>query len=250
MLVECPRSNFTPFEQQETMEVKQKLEAFDQGNITYDSITANSDSRLMLTEYYFGLSPTNTLTTRMKLPISRSLAVDGQFTQAARLAQDYVNVYSNDSRGWNVLGGSKLAMKSYDEAIWALTNAIRLGDARNCRGLGGAAIAADRMDILEKIVVPRLLIQINETDEFPENQRVEMRWILSVYALKTDKKEIFIQAVTGVDFSKLYQWPDLQNAITLGCKKFKGPDIDQIQRKLAEADANISNGVSTNSSPR
>jgi tetratricopeptide (TPR) repeat protein len=235
-------------DEQEILQVKQKLEAFDLGDITYESLTGNSDSNLMLTEYYFSLPPTNSVTTKMKLPLSHSLAVWGQYPQAVQLAQDYVNVYSNDSRGWGILGGSKMMLKSYDDAIAAYTNAARLGDDKNDLALGLAALAVDRMDVLEKIVIPRLLEQMNEADEFPEKKRNQMRGCIIAYAIKLGKKEVFIQAVTGVDFSKLYQWPDLENVITLACKKFKGPDIDQIRKKLAEADANVLNGGNTNSS--
>ena len=221
--------------EQETLEVKQKLEAFDQGNVALDGITENSESDMKLIEYY--LSSTNNVTTRMKLPISKSFAIWSQYPRVAQLAQDYVNVYSNDWRGWSILAGSKIMLKSYYEAIAAYTNAIRLGDEKNCLGLGIAALAVDRIDILEKIVVPRLLVQMNETDEFPEKKRNQMRGCIIGYAFKSDKKGIFIRVVTGVDFSKIYQWPELENLITLGCKKFKGPDIDKIRQELESANS-------------
>ena len=112
---------------------------------------------------------TNEVTTKMKLPIAKSYAVWARDLQSAELAQDYVDTYSNDWRGWRVLGGSKLMMKSYSEAVDALTKAARLGDDGNYSGLGAAALMADRLDVFRSIALPHLLVIINDTKGFQKS---------------------------------------------------------------------------------
>jgi hypothetical protein len=233
-----------PLSETESQEVREKLGAFDMGNITLDSLTTNTDGAMKLIEYY--LSPTNGVTTKMKLPISKSFAIWGQYPQAAELAQDYVKVYSNDWRGWRVLGGSEVMMKNYDVATKALLKAEQFGDEKNDLALGIAALAVNRLDILEKVVVPHLLVQIYDGAKFPEKQRIQMRGCLIAYALKTDKEDIFIKAVVGVDLSKISEWSELKDQIALGCRVFKGPDIDTIRQELNAATTDNPNSGTTN----
>src|SRR5260221_12952699 len=112
---------FHPLTTNETVEIEQKLASFEKGTATLESLTDSQENTKMFLEYY--LSHANKVTTRMKLPIAKSYAVWGKYPEAIELAQDYVNVYSNDWHGWRVLGGCKLAMKSYNGAVDALTKA-------------------------------------------------------------------------------------------------------------------------------
>jgi len=57
----------------------------------------------------------------MKLPISRCLGATDHCQEAMKLATEYVAVYSNDWRGWRVLGLSRFGQKDYDGALTALT---------------------------------------------------------------------------------------------------------------------------------
>jgi len=192
---------FRPLTEKETVEVAQKLESFDKGSDTLDSLTESQEQTMKILEYY--VMHTNEVTTKMKLlPIAKSYAVCSKYPEAAELAQDYVNVYSNDWRGWSVLGGCKLVMKSYNEAVDALTKAARLGDEKNYAALGGAALLADRLDVFERMALPHLVMLINDAGQFPEKERNQMRGLLIVYALKTNNEPIFLKAITKWTWAK------------------------------------------------
>jgi hypothetical protein len=94
-----------PLGTNETSQIKQKLEMYEKGKITLDELTPEkAESGENLIAYY--LSHTNEVTVKMKLPISRCFAGSGMFPEAARLSGEYVRVYSNDWRGWKILGGA------------------------------------------------------------------------------------------------------------------------------------------------
>ena len=227
--------SLTPNEQ---AEVKQKLAAFDKGQITLTNLTDSQEWSLKLIKYY--LSHTNVVTTKMKLPISRSFAAWSKYPDAAKLAEEYVGVYSNDWRGWTVLGLSEFVMQRYDEAIAALTNAVTLGDEKNYAALGGAALAINRLDLFERMVTPHLLISINDVDRFPKEERLKMRCLLIVYALKADKQDIFVKATEGLETEDITSNDTLKNQMAYGCEIFKGKDIDKICQKLGVTPENNS----------
>ena len=217
----------------ETTEVQRRLEAFEHGKTTLENITDNPEWTLQFIAYYS--SRTNDVTTKMKLPISRSFAVWSKYPEAANLAQDYINVYSNDWRGWRVLGGAKLVMGSYNEAISALTNAARLGDEANYVGLGMAALAANRLDVLDSIVVPHLLILKNDGARFSKKERLEMRGVLVAYALQANKEEIFVKAIEDVDVNDIVSQEQLKAKVVRGCEQFKSKDLDKICQQIKAA---------------
>ena len=179
-------------------DVRHKLEAFEKGKVGLDEASGLPDSCDKVVGYY--VLHTNDVSVKMKLPISRSFAMMGKYPEAAKLAQEYVNVYSNDWHGWRVLGGANMTMHLYDQAVSAYTNAARLGDDEIYAVLGAAALAADRLDILQDIVVPRLL-DLKEDARFSLKKRLEMRVILAGYSLRADKQDIFIKALDDVKFS-------------------------------------------------
>jgi hypothetical protein len=105
----------------------------------------------------FYLSNSNSMTLKMKLPIARTYALCGLFPQAADLAQLYVNRYTNDWEGWDLLGGAKLMLERFDEAFVATTNVLRLGSDRNITSGAYLALKADRLDVYEGMMLNRLL---------------------------------------------------------------------------------------------
>jgi tetratricopeptide (TPR) repeat protein len=214
----------------EQAEVKQKLEAFVTGKIGLDEASGLPDSCDKVVGYY--VLHTNDVSVKMKLPICRSFAMLGKYPEAAKLAQEYVNVYSNDWHGWRVLGGANMAMQLYDQAVSAYTNAARLGDEDIYATLGAAAWAADRLDILQNTVVPRLLVSKEDVARFSAKKRLEMRMILAGYALRVDNQDIFIKAFDGADFQEVLNRDDLKQLVTAGCERFKGEDIDKIRQKF------------------
>jgi hypothetical protein len=233
---------------EDAADVKQKLMLFEKDQITLTNLTDSPDGCLKIMTYF--LTHTNEVTTKMKLPISRSFANWSKYPEAAKLAQEYLNVYSNDWRGWRVLGGTKVLMKSYDEAIVALTNAIRLGDDENYIALGGAALAVERMDVFESMVAPHLLVMLDDTKRYTEEKRFEMRGVLLAYALNVKKQGIFVKAADGFDAKDILANEGLRDQIAYGCEMFKGKDIDKIRQKLETGTGNNSSLSDTNSSPQ
>jgi tetratricopeptide (TPR) repeat protein len=216
----------------ETVEVRQKLEAYEKGNATYEQLTTNEAWGRKLVVYY--LSDTNAVTVKMKLPISRALAGFQRFPEAAQLAQEYANVYSNDWRGWSIVGTAKLVVKSYDEAISAYTNAVRLGDEEHYPALGLAALAVKREDILRTIVVPRLLV-LKDAERIPRDERNDMVKVLLGYSLQADRKEIFLKALQGLDIKEIRSNEEIKMLVGEGCDEFESKAVEKICQELEKA---------------
>ncbi|HKI69447.1 MAG TPA: hypothetical protein VKA67_07660, partial [Verrucomicrobiae bacterium] len=127
-------------------EVKQKMGAYEKGNLSLMELTENSAWNDKLLAYY--QEHTNEVPERWKMPISRCFAGLGKYPEAARLAADYVQVYSNDWHGWKILGGAYVFMGRYKEALAALTNSMRLGDEGSYAPVAMVALHLDRLDIV------------------------------------------------------------------------------------------------------
>jgi hypothetical protein len=82
----------------------------------------------------------------------------GKYPEATQLAQDYVNVYSNDWQGWRILGRANYEQENINSAVNAYTNAVRLGDVSSCDVLAVIALKANRLDAFP-LIVPELLLQ-------------------------------------------------------------------------------------------
>ena len=195
----------------EIAEVRQQLEVYEKGEVTYKELTHTPEQGKKVIAYY--LSNTNAVTVKMKLPISRNFIGLGKLPEAARLAQEYVNVYSNDWRGWSILGGAKIGMKSYDEALVALTNAAKLGDKDNYASLGVVALAVGRYDIVRTMVVPRLLV-LKDAKPSDEVDKYQVIAVLVSYALKTDEQKIYVKALEGVSAKDILARDDLKQLVT------------------------------------
>jgi len=217
----------------EQAEVEQRLSAFERGNIGLDEASGLPNSCDKVAGYY--LLHTNDVSVKMKLPICRSFAMVGKYPEAAKLAQEYVNVYSNDWHGWRVLGGANFAMHLYDQSVSAYTNAARLGDEEIYAVLGAAALAGDRLDILQDTVVPHLLVSKDDTARFSKKKRLEMRMILAGYSLRADKQDVFIKALDGIDYQDVLKSETVKQLVIEGCERFKGNDVDKIRQQLDAA---------------
>jgi tetratricopeptide (TPR) repeat protein len=234
-----------PLTTNEQAEVRQKLDAFENGNISVDDLTKDKEKCDELIKYY--LSHTNKFSIKAKLPISRCYALKGVYPDAARFAQEYVNVYSNDWRGWKILGGSSFFMKSFDKSVQAYSNAVRLGDENSYEPLALAAIKGDRMYIIGGII-PELM-SLKSAKQTPEDNRVHLISILLFYSVKTNQKDVFIKTLEGVDMRTILQDNDVRLDVTSGCQLFKGKDIDNIRQESAVATGGSSSSNNTNGLP-
>jgi tetratricopeptide (TPR) repeat protein len=221
-------------------EVKQKLESFETGEVTLNELTDNDRDRQEIIDYYN--SHKNAVSIKAKLPISRSFIALDEYQQAAELAAEYVQVYSNDWRGWKILGGADLLMENYNAAVDALAKAASLGDDYSYASLTFAALKIDRLDIVSNIVDH--LLTLKKSQPPPESEPLDIVTVLTLYSLKADKQDVFVKALNGVSAKQILSRDDLPQLVKAGCDRFKGKDIDKIRQEMESA-ANSTNSISS-----
>jgi tetratricopeptide (TPR) repeat protein len=226
----------------EENDVRQKLEAFEKGSIDLDetSGTSSMDGCQEIIDYY--LLHTNDVSIKMKLPISRCFAALDKYPEAATLATEYVQVYSNDWRGWKILGGADFQMGNYNAAIGSLTNSARLGDNDSYAALGLAALRTERLDVFQEIIPHLFALKRSK----PTNRinPLDTIMLLVGYSLKVNQQDLFIKALDGVSANQILSRDDLKQLVETGCERFKGKDIDKIRQELESA-ASPTNSISS-----
>jgi hypothetical protein len=122
-----------------------------------------------------------------------------------------------------------------NEIIFAYSKAVKLGDKDSLRPLACCALAFNRMDVLKKIVPE--LIALEQSKNAKKENVVEEASFLIVYAIKADRKDIFIKALKNINLEELLQDANVRTNIELSCKWFKGKDIDTISRRMQEVES-------------
>ena len=193
---------------------------FERDLISLNALTSNGcqPSWKDVTDYY--LAHSNRVSVKAKLPVSRCFAALGSYSEASALAAEYIGTYSNDFRGWRVLGCANLAMDSYAEATTNLLKAAELGDGSNFAALGFAAYRADRFDVLREKVVPRLM-ELKDARETPRGERLEMLFVVVIYAIKTEDEALFRRAMDGVSPQEMDASESLKKAVAAGRRAFE-----------------------------
>jgi hypothetical protein len=221
-----------PLTSDDVARIKQELANFEKGTVSLTEVTEKGGEQGAheLISYY--LSHINDVTVKEKLPISRCFAGFGQYPEAARLANDYVQAYPNDWHGWKILGGANLIMSNYNSAISPLAKATRLGDDGSYAPLAFAALKIDRLD-----VVSNILSQLFALKEVKSSEVVHLDVVaaLIIYSLKTDQQDTFVKALVGVSGKEIMSRDDLPDLVSAGCNRFKGKDIDKIRHELEAA---------------
>jgi hypothetical protein len=216
-------------------QIKQRLAAYEAGKLSFDEIsgTVNATNMALLTNMtvYFRMQ-SNEITTKMLLPISRSFAIIGRYSDSVLLAKRYLNVYSNDCRGWYVLSAAHAMAESHDEALEAGTNALVFGCEDNLTSIGADALRVNRMDVVENMVVPRMLAK--KDFESDKHYKMEMVTFLTLYSLVSTNESLYIKALNGVKRSDVRDRPDLRDCVKEGCKLFKAKEAEQICKELIE----------------
>jgi hypothetical protein len=236
----------TPLSSDDVTRIKQELEGFEKGSVSLTELTEKGGEQggRELVSYY--LSHTNDVTVKEKLPISRCLAILGQYQEAARLATDYIQVYSNDWHGWRILAGANFEMSNYNSAIDAFTNATRLGDDSSYVPLALVALKVDRLDVVSNNLSH--LFALKRTN--PRNpDDLDPVTFLVLYALKADQQTTFVKALAGVNGKDIMSRDDLPGLVSAGCNRFKGTDIDKIRQEFEAAGGNLSSSNTNNSPP-
>ncbi len=223
----------------QTAEAKQKLEAFENGRISLEETAGTSWAESCQAIITFYLSHTNDVTVKMKLPVSRCFAALDKYPEAVSLAKDYLQVYSNDWRGWKILGAANFAIQNYDAAVRALTNSARLGDDGSYAPLALAALKTDRLDIVQGLV-PHMLV-LKWAKPTHEVVPLDIVMALTLYSLKADRQDIFVEALDGIHGNQIVSRNDLHQLVIANCKQFKGADIDKIRHEVESAPSSTNN---------
>jgi len=123
-------------------------------------------------------------------------------------------------------------MQSYGEALQAGTNALRFGCEENLPAIGASALKVDRIDVVEKIVIPRMLAK--KDSEPNKNDRMGLIAFLAYYGLNSTNEALFIKALRDVKRNDLRDRSDLRHTIKDGCGLFKSRETEQICKQLIE----------------
>jgi len=216
--------------EKEVGEVRRALKDYVSGHLTLEQITEMGGREKGRNLVLFYMTHKSEVTTQMKLPVSRAYAGFRKFDAAAQLAKEYVNVYSNDWRGWNILGAARMAEHVYGEAIAAWTNAFRLGSTNNLVAFGAATIAGKRLDIFEDVVLPRMLG--SKDSGISEIERVRMVNMLVLYSLEAKRADVFVKALSGLEGRVISSDDDLSANVRKGCEIFNAKETEELCRRL------------------
>ncbi len=186
--------------------VEQALKAFDAGSATLDELTVaiRPEFRHELVEYYQQHS--NRVTTRMLLPISRAMAMTGDTTRAADLARSYVQTYSNDWRGWRIIGGASIYAKDFSSALLAYSNALNFGDSKSFVPYSASALELNRPELVSPYVTNLLTAEKLETES---RFRTDALLCLVAYAYKTQNTNVLSTSLRGLPPSEIAKRPDI-----------------------------------------
>jgi len=217
----------------QAVEAKQKLDAFENGKLTLEDLNekAGPEGCRELVGYY--LLHTNEITEKAKLPVGRSCGGFNLFPEATNLGAQYVTVFSNDWRGWSLLGAAYNSLNLSNESIHAYSNAIKLGDKDSSAALAAVALKYNRVDLVQEML-PQLLSLKNDPQTSAKN-KLNLISILIYCSAKADRKDVFIKTLEGEDMKQILQNWMIKNNIRTACKVFKGEDIDKIRRAVEAA---------------
>ncbi len=216
-------------------EVKQTLDAFENGKLTLQDLNENAGTEgcRKLAGYY--LLHTNEITTKAKLPIGRSFAGFNLFPEATNLGAQYVTVFSNDWRGWRLLGAAYNSLNLSNESIHAYSKAVKLGDNDSFASLAQVALRYNRLDLV-KDMLPQLFA-LKDNPQTPEKNKLNLISTLIIYSARARQKDVFIKTLEGEDMKQILQNWMVKNNVRAGCKVFKGEDIDKIRQAVEAASA-------------
>jgi hypothetical protein len=222
-------------------EIKQKLDAYEKGKLHVSDLTINAgpEANRELIGYY--LMHTNDISAKSKLPISVSYVGCCAYPEVIKLATEYLSVYPNDRNGWRILGNAYVLMDLLDnltnasnKALQAYVHAVKLGDKDSLEPLSYAAFKNGRMDIIKKIV-PQLM-DLRQSKYASKEDKLGITSILLGYSLKTNRKDIFIKTLNGINMDEALQDDSIKMDVTLGCKIFTGKEIEKLRKQLDDFD--------------
>jgi tetratricopeptide (TPR) repeat protein len=220
-----------PQQNQSKLPIQEKLKAFENGTIGLEELTEDGVLRQLMICYYTN-HPEN-VSIKAKLAVSRSFVMEHDFQRAAQLAEEYVAVYSNDYRGWRLVGAANSMQNRSDRAMEAYTRAVALGDETCLSSLAAAAVEAHRLDVVRGIV-PQLLRQKQSVGP-PKFVKLEILGTLSFYAEKVGDKATFVKALEGEKAEDILSRTDIATQVDETCQKLQAAEVEVLCRQIHEA---------------
>jgi tetratricopeptide (TPR) repeat protein len=178
-------------------------------------------------------SVTNRVSAEQKIVIAACMGKENDFHGAAKLLEEYVQVFTNSMRGWTMLGTSFAMLDQHEKALSPYERAIALGDEASISGLCGSALFINRLDVVKRYVPD--LLRLKDAKQPPEFIKQEIIGILAVYAVKTNEEDLFLKALDKVNIELLLPREDVLKELDKACKKFNSPKLKEVCQKISEA---------------
>lgn len=224
------------------------LRAFDADHLTLNEATRKCETSWCraVVGYYLSNSISNpaNISVKSKLPISRCMEALDLDSQTATLIKDYLNVYSNDWRGWKILGAAYLGMTNYPSAMMAYMKAYETGCEHGCFvEISTCALKVDRLDVV-RLTLPHLL-QIKASKDPAAlalgDVPLDALTILLVYSMRAEDEITLIKALDGVTKEELFSREDLKELAIKATERFKSEAAQKAFRKLGISQQAASN---------
>lgn len=158
---------------------------------------------------------TNQLPAKHKFVVAWCMGQENDFTNATKLLEEYVRVYTNSTIGWIMLGTASVMIDNNERGIEAYEKAVALGDEKSLSALAGVALQINRLDIVKKYVPD--LLRLKDEKGPPDFIKQEVIGFLVVYASRTDNQELYLQALDKVKIDQLVSRTDVLVEVDKAC---------------------------------
>ena len=223
----------------DAVRVQRQFKLYEEGllNLNDLCVSNSAEGGRKIAGYY--LTYTNVLPVKAELPVGMWLAEFGMRAEAARLAEDYVGAYPNDSYGWRSLGKSLMHMDNA-ASFRAFRRAADLGDRNAYELLLLEAGLSGRFEAIQDLIPD--ILKVQHEKDISQDYRQELTMGLLLYSEATKREEVFTQALRGVDLSLVVVRKDIVKVAMGGFRQFKGEEAEKLsqefQRELEKVNGN------------
>lgn len=211
--------------------LRQELRNNDEGKTDLYA-KGNPELCRQLVAYYF--ARTNTISTKAKLPISRCMGMGGYYPEAVMLAEEYLQVYSNDWRAWRIVGLAAYQEKSYGQACNALTNAIAYPEAADLHYvLAVCALMSGRLEIVREVAAT--LLKQRDTAERDTRTKIEITHTLIYCAVATKDRELFLKSLDGLSAEEILSSEYIRTSLFIAHNFFEAKEVEPLWQAYQRA---------------
>lgn len=164
---------------------------------------------------------TNRIPTKAKLALSRCIGRAGRLSEAIKLAEEYVQVYSNDWRGWRIIGVAAYNGHDFAKALAPLEKGVKLGGVEGEElhlPLADCAYKMGRMDILDTLVPS--LIKLRQSAEIPEAEKQQITLLLVLHSFDKNDPGLFVKGLEGITMDQILADNSLRVSLLMGWNLF------------------------------